>query len=387
MATSATVQAPMNRPGFDPDDEQESSISIAEILAAIRANLLKLILWPVAAGLLAFGGASLMKPIFTANTSFMPPQQAQSAAASALASLGSLASLTGGGGMRSSADQYVALMQSVTIADRLIDQFKLMDVYEAEFRIDARAELKAKTRFSIGKKDGLISIQVDDTSPKRAADIANRYVDELRLLTDKLAVTEAQQRRMFFEAHLQQTRNQLAQAQRELQASGFNAGAMKAEPKAAVEAYARLRAEVAAAEITLTTLRASLVDSAPEIQQQLAMLGGLRGQLAKAEAAAAPASESDYVGKYREFKYQESLFDMYARQFELARVDEGREGGLIQVVDPATPPEKKSKPRRALIALGGAGIALAGLLIFIYLRLTSRPGTPKTNASQDSLPA
>lgn len=377
----------MKQSGFDPDDEHESSISLLEILAAVRANLLLLILGPLAAGLLAFGGASLMKPIFTASTSFMPPQQSQGAAASALASLGSLASLTGAGGVRSSADQYVALMQSVTIADRLIDLFKLMEVYEADFRIDARAELKSKVRFSIGKKDGLISIQVDDTSPKRAADMANRYVDELRLLTDKLAVTEAQQRRMFFEAHLQQTRDRLAQAQRELQASGFNAGAMKAEPKAAVEAYARLRAEVAAAEITLATLRASLVDNAPEIQQQLAMLAGLRGQLAKAEAAAAPASDTDYVGKYREFKYQESLFEMYARQFELARIDEGREGGLIQVVDPATPPEKKSKPRRGLIALSGAGIALAGLLMFVYLRLTSRPGVLKSNSSQDSLPA
>jgi uncharacterized protein involved in exopolysaccharide biosynthesis len=214
-----------------------------------------------------------------------------------------------------------------------------------------------------------LTINVDDESPQRAAEMANAFVDELRRMTSTIAVGEAQQRRVFFEGQLQQTRDRLIAAQQALGASGFTAGALKAEPRAAAESYARLRAEVTAAEVRLQTLRRSLVDNAPEVQQQQAMLGALRAQLARLEAAnAIDNSNPDYVSKYREFKYQETLFDLIARQYELARVDEAREGALIQVVDEALPPEKKSAPRRSIIAGAAAFAALLALAVFVLMR-------------------
>ena len=343
---------------IDRDEtDDEPGMTLGEMFEALRRNLLLLTLGPLVAGGLAFGITMLIAPTFTASTTFMPPQQAQSGAASALASLGTLAGLAGGAGVRSSGDQYVALMQSGTVSNRLIDQFKLMDVYESKFRVDARKELATNVRIALGKKDGLITVEVDDTSPQRAADIANRYVDELRRITGALAVTEAQQRRVFFERQLQQSRDRLVQAQQALQASGFNPGALKAEPKAAAETYAKLKAETTAIEVRLQVLRGSLADDTPEVRQQQAALAALRGQLAKVEQPGDSTGGPDYVGKYREFKYQETLFELYARQFELARVDESREGALIQVVDTATAPEKKSKPKRALIAASTALIA------------------------------
>jgi len=256
----------------------------------------------------------------------------------------------------------------VTVSDRLIERFKLMEAYESKFRVDARKELNMNVRIALGKKDGLIKVEVDDTSPQRAADIANRYVDELRRITAGLAVTEAQQRRMFFEQQLQQSRERLVRAQQALQASGFNPGALKAEPKAAAEGYARLKAEVTATEVRLQVTRGSLTDTAPEVRQQQATLTALREQLARTEQAAAPAGGPDYIGRYRDFKYQETLFDLYARQFELARVDESREGTLIQVLDSATPPERKSKPKRAITAASAALAAALVLVAWVLLR-------------------
>ena len=347
--------------GLDADIDDEG-MTLGEMASALRERLGLLVVGPLAAGALALGVTYLIAPTFTAVTTFMPPQQAQSSAASALAALGPLAGLAGGAaGASNTGDRYVALMQSVTVSDRLIERFKLMDLYETKFRVDARKALSSSVRISLGKKDGLIRVEVDDTSPQRAADIANRYVDELRRITAGLAVTEAQQRRMFFEQQLQQSRERLVQAQQALQASGFNPGALKAEPKAAAEGYARLKAEVTAAEVRLQVTRGSLTDSAPEVRQQHATLTALREQLARTEQAAAPAGGPDYIGRYRDFKYQETLFDLYARQFELARVDESREGTLIQVLDPATPPERKSKPKRASTA-AGAALAVALLL-------------------------
>jgi uncharacterized protein involved in exopolysaccharide biosynthesis len=235
-------------------------------------------------------------------------------------------------------------------------------------RSDARRTLANNTQIAVGKKDGLISVEVDDTNPQRAAAIANEYVDELRRMTSVLAVSEAQQRRAFFESELKEARDQLAQAQQALQASGFNPGALRAEPKAAAESYARLKAEVTAAEVRTQVLRGSLVDSAPEVQQQLAALAALRSQLARLERAGDANPGPDYVTKYREFKYRETLFELFSRQYELARLDESREGALIQVVDLATPPERKSRPKKANIAVLSTVASLVLLGLFIVLR-------------------
>jgi uncharacterized protein involved in exopolysaccharide biosynthesis len=187
-------------------------------------------------------------------------------------------------------------------------------------------------------------------------------------MTANLALTEAQQRRLFFEGQLNQTRTRLTQAQQALQSSGFSQGALRADAKASAEGYARLRAEVTAAEVRLQTLRRSLADSAPEVQQTLSALTALRSQLNRLESAADSNGAPDYVSKFREFKYQETMFELFARQYELARVDESREGALIQVVDEAKPAERKAKPRRATISILAALAALVAAVAFLLGR-------------------
>ncbi len=321
---------------------------------------------PILAGAIAIGATFLVHPTFTARTSFLPPQQqGGAAAAGALSSLGALATLAGGGGIKAPADEYVTLLQSANVQDRIIDRFHLMQVYDDKYRSIARKDLGEHVNVALSKRDNVISVEVEDHVPTRAADIANAYVDELRRITSTLAISEAQQRRVFFDQLLAQTRDRLTQAQISLQSSGFSEGALRSEPKAAADAYAKLLAQVTAAQVKLETMRGSLAPSSPEIQQQQTMLAALREQVAKLEATDNPTGSADYVGKYREFKYQEALFELYAKQLEVARVDEAREGGLIQVIDAAQVPDRKSKPRRAPIA---AGVALAvGVLLAMWV--------------------
>ncbi len=350
-------------------DNIDDDVSLFDLVAALRPHGLKMMVWPLLAALLALGITFLIKPTFTAKTSFLPPQQQGGAgSAAAMASLGPLAALIGSGAaLKTPADQYVSLMQSTTVSDRMIERFKLLEVYDEEFRVDARKELAKNVAMVVGKKDGLITVEVDDKDPQRAADMANHYIEELRRLSSVIAVTEAQQRRVFFETQLKQTRDSLTKAQQALQESGFNQGAIKSEPKAAAEGYARLRAELTAAEVKLQALRRGFTDSAPELQQQLTIVGALRTQVARLEQSTDLAGGPDYVTKFREYKYQEALFELFARQYELARVDESREGALIQVVDVASPPEKKSKPKRAVIA---ATVGLATWLLVAMGLLT-----------------
>jgi len=322
-----------------------------------------LVAGPIVTGVAALGLSYLVTPTFTARTAFLPPQQ-QSTTATALASLGGLAGLLGGGAQRTPADQYVTLVQSTTVADKIVDKFKLLDVYDEELRQDARKELAKNTRVVAGKRDGVIVLEVDDESPVRAANIANHYVEELRLMTNRLALTEAKQRRLLYEGHLERTRDRLAQALLVLQASGLSMAALKAEPKAAAEGYAKLKAEVTTAQARLDSMRQTLTDSAPEVQQGVAAIAVLKAQLARVEESGGQGDMTDYVSKYREFKYQEVLFEQFARQYELARVDESREGQL-QVVDVAQPPEKKSWPKRAVVALAGTFAGFIVLLAFV----------------------
>lgn len=322
------------------------------------------------AGAAAVGVSFLVTPTFSARVSFMPPQQQPSAAAGALASLGALAGLAGGG-LRTNGDQYVALTQSVTVADRLVERFDLVNRYELKLKSDARKQLADSTRVSLGRKDGLITLEVDDRDPKTAADMATAYVDELRSLTARLALTEAQQRRAFFEKQLAQVKDKLTAAQQALSTSGFSVGALKAEPKATADGVAKLKAELTAAEVKLQVLRRAMADDTAEVMAVTAQVAALRAQLDKLGQNEAPANQSGYIAAYREFKYQEALFEQIARQYEIARIDESRDGGQLQVVDAAQVPERKTKPKRSLFLLVGLGLGLllgAGIVLRQHLR-------------------
>ncbi|MCE2878090.1 MAG: Wzz/FepE/Etk N-terminal domain-containing protein [Comamonadaceae bacterium] len=354
-------------PASGPVDEDE--ISLLDLLQVVADHLRLLVLGPLAAGLAALGISFAIAPTFTASVKFLPPQQQQSAAASMLANLGALGGLAGAAsGLKNPSDQYLAFIKSRSVQDALIERFGLMNRYEVELRQDARKSLEGVTRASSGK-DGLITVEIDDKDPKFAAELANAHVEELQKLLARLAVTEAQQRRMFFEKQLQQVKGSLTQAEQALKSSGVNASALKASPQAAVEAVARLRASITAQEIKIASLRGYLSESAPEFRQALTELGAMRAQLARAEQQEAPvAGGSDYIGRYRDFKYYETLFDLFAKQYELARVDESREGAVIQVLDAAQPPERKSKPKKALIAVITTLATGFALLLFVFVR-------------------
>lgn len=359
--------------------EQRTFGTLRELLGAWK----QIVAATVIAGLAAAGASLVLPPVYTARTTLLPPQPPQSLAMNALGSLGSLGSIAGAAaGLKNPVDQYAGLLQSDTVLDRIVGAFDLMQVYDAKFREDARLGLMRQTQVNIGRRDGLLTISVSDGDAKRAADIANRYVEELRRLTNELALTESQQRRKFFELQLESTRVKLGDAQGRLQASGFDRGVLRSEPRAAAETYGRLRAEVEAAEVILRRLRVSLTESAPEVQQQMGALAALRERLAEAERSSqAGGTNTAYMAAYRELKYQETLFELFSRQFELARVDEAREGALVQVVDPATPPERRAKPKRTELTIFGLAGGFLLSVIAVLVRLQWRRAASAARAS------
>ena len=360
-----------------PAEADEDEISLLDLLQTVAENLRLLVLGPLAVGLCALGISFSVAPTFTGKVTFLPPQQQQSSAAALLQSLGSLGGLAaaaGGAGLKNPSDQFIAFLKSQTVTDAMVDRFKLQERYEEKVRADARLALQGATRVAAGK-DGLISIEVDDKDPAFAAELANAYVQELQKLIGRLALTEAQNRRVFFERKIQEAKTDLAEADRALRSTGVSADTLKSSPAAAVESVARLKAGITAQEVKIGAMRGYLNDSAPEMRQALVELSTLRNQLSKAEKdepAQAGKLEDSYVERFRDYKYKETLYDLFTRQYELARVDEAREGAVIQVVDKALPPERKSKPKKAQIAVVATLAAGFALLLFVFIRQALR---------------
>lgn len=305
---------------------------------------------------------------FTATTSILPPQQSTSTGAAMMAQLGSLGSLAGGSlGLKNPNDLQVALLKSRTVEDAMVDRFHLVALYHAKRKSTARKLFESIVKIDAGAKDGLISISVTDGDPRRAAEIANAYVEEFKRLSATLAISEASQRRLFFEQQLSQAKDNLANAEEELKKTEQKTGLIQidSQVRAVVSSVAQLRAEIAAKEVQIRAMQSFATAENPDLHMAEQELAGLRAQEEKMGATSGDTSNAlpigkgnmqesslEYVRKMRDVKYYETIFDLLARQYEAAKVDEAREGAIVQVVDPAIAPDSKSSPKRTLIVLG-----------------------------------
>ncbi|CAG4884347.1 protein of unknown function [Georgfuchsia toluolica] len=272
--------------------EDEDEISLLD-LGIMLAKRKKLVLgFPLAVAVLVAAIALALPNVYTATTKILPPQQDQSAASAMLAQLGGLASLAGvASGLKNPADLYVGMLNSRTVADNLIKRFELNAVYEQDYQSKTREKLDDKTTITAGK-DGIITIEFDDKDPKRAAEVANAYVDELFNLTKTLALTEASQRRLFFEQQLEQARVNLAKAETAARAAISEGGLVKVDTqaRALVETTARLRAQVAVKEVEIGAMRSFATEQNPQLLAAQQEVAALKSELARMEGTADTAS-------------------------------------------------------------------------------------------------
>ncbi len=339
---------------------------------------------PVLFGALAVGGSYLLRPSFASDVLLLPPSTNQGALGALSGALGGgAAALVGSGlgGLKDPNDQWMALLRSRAVADVIVDQFDLLKLYGVEHRFQAREALGDNTRIDVTKQ-GMINLRVEDHDPGRAQAIARAYVAELQSLSNALAVAAAAKRRIFFEQQLDEAGQRLAAAETALKGTGVRDDVIKASPQAAVEAVAEVQRSILTLEVQVSGMRSVYTDAAPQIAQARGRLAQLRQRLAQLQAtttvtslvgasataaSAATALTEGYVGRYRAFKYAEAVFDGVARQLELARLEEAREGALVQVVDAPSLPEWKVKPKRGFIgvftALAVGLLLVAGLVV------------------------
>jgi capsule polysaccharide export protein KpsE/RkpR len=373
-ADSTTPQAALQAL-YETDDDDEGAVSLTEILTWLGEKKALIGACTLAAALVALVVVLLLPPIYTARASFLAPgSQQQSGAGAALAALGALGGgLAGSLGAKTPDELYVALLKSDSVLRGLDARFDLKKHYEVDKHEALRKVFPGYVRVNSDKKSGVIAVEVDDEDPKFAADLANAHEAEVTKLLDRLAVSEAQLRRVFFEKQLQETKENLVKAEQALRTVQEKSGVivLDKQAEALITNAALLRAQIAEREVQLKVLRTSATEQNPAVVRLNSELRALRTELARMESAQGgspgsavdlpvgklPEAAIDYVRARRELKLQETLLESMVRQYEIAKLDEAKEGPSLQQVDVAVPPDHKSKPARALIVLASALVA------------------------------
>jgi capsule polysaccharide export protein KpsE/RkpR len=366
--------------------------------------------------------AFLIPKSYISTAQLMPPDQQSTSAAAMMAGM---AAKAGGGlgtaagdllGVKSSGALFIGVLRSRTAQDRLVEKFDLRRVYGTRLLMDARAKLDENTSVSEDRKSGIISINVTDHNPQRAAALANSYVDELNSLVAELSTSSAHRERVFLEERLGVAKQDLDDAANKLAqfSSKNNTLDIQTEGKAMLDAAGTIAGELIAAQSQLEGLRQIYTDNNSEVRsmnarvvelrRQLEKLGGTQGNAGKSQAASAltkiqsaepPAGQvadkrsaqatdppvdqpmaqngvmpyptirslpllgAKYADYYRRAKIQETVFELLTQQYELAKVQEAKETPSVKVLDPGTVPEKKSFPPRLLIMFLGTMLTLS----------------------------
>ena len=372
-------------PAASGRDTKDDEISLLDLLIVLAERKLLILGVTAAFAILAIVVSLVLPSRYTATVTLLPPQQNTSMAAalaSQLGNLGGLGALAGGSlGLKNPNDMFVAMFKSRTVEDAMVQHFNLMQEYRAKYPSDARKALEKYATVDGSGKDGMIHISVEDRDPRRAADLANGYIDQFRLQSQHLAIGEASQRRLFFEQQLEQAKDNLANAEEAMKQTEQKTGVIQldSQARALIESAASLRAQVAAKEVQIQGMRTYATGENSQVVQAQQELESMRAQLAKlggSEDSASgglivpkgqvPEAGLEYIRKLRDVKYNETIFDILARQFEVAKLDEAKQGALVQVVDPAVPPDRRSFPKRGLLVIGATAL---GLFLGVFLAL------------------
>ena len=391
--------------------QKDGVIGLTEIYRVIARRARLILRITVATAVVAVAVSFLLPVYYKAETRIFPPQEkgGMNLAAQLLGQGGAgLIGLAGGvAGVKSQGELFVEIMKSRTVLDRIVDRFDLLNLYRSElfnfgkkrYRQDARKKLLKLLTVREDRKSGIIILTVEDKDPKRAADMANAFIEELKSLRGGLAISEAGQRRMFFEEQIQQTKVSLARAEEEIKGFQQRTGMFQidAQARAIIEGIARLRSAIAVKEVEAKVIRSFATAQNPDLQRVEEEIRALNAQLEKVEtskgqgfdplmpSARVPEMATEYLRKLRQLKYNETLYELLSKQYELAKLEEARDPVVIQVIDQAVPPERKSRPLRALIVLLTTGMALFLSVLFALLieQPWKRSGKPR---GEDHLP-
>jgi tyrosine-protein kinase Etk/Wzc len=386
-------------------ENTEPDINLLDLFIALGQEKWILIVVTLLAALSGVVVSLTTPATYASRASIMPTQQAGGGGGG----LGALAGLSGLGGlsgiassMKSSDEMFIALMRSHSVQSSLIEQFNLKERYGARNIEEARQSLSNSVVILSDKRSGMLLIDAYDKDPKFAAQLANAHIKELNVILSRLAVTEAQQRRAYYELQIVKTQAKIPLLEVEYKEAQKRSGI---EVASLLSEAGTLPSQIAAKELQLQVLSRFATAQNPELKRLAVEISALRAQMAKYELSKSEPKNSEpnkpgpvvesiktnFVQKatqaYNTLKIQEALLDGYVKQLELAKVDEAKEGPAVQVVDEARAPEMRSKPERRKMVINYTiiGLIIAFVLAVLKALLRYVNSTPAGKARWQQL--
>ena len=397
------------------DDSNQQRRRMTERLALLWQER-RLLFRCVAVGAVLSVIVAFLIPLrYTSTTELMPPDQVGEGLASTLAALtkgggGDLGSIgTSLLGLRTSSDLFIGVLHSRSVQDNLVTKFDLRKLYGVRRIEDARKVLNSRTDITSDRKSGIVSIQVVDRSPQRAAAMAQEYVNQLNQIVVTLNTSSAHKERVFLESRLEEVQRDLESAEKDFSkfASQNTAIDVKEQGKALIGAAAELEGQLIAAQTQMEGLRQIYTDNNVRVRTLQARIAEYKRQLQKLDGNNVPAADGSstgdqaqdgqaqelypsirrlpilgvtYADLYRRTRVEEVVFETLTKQFEIAKVEEARETPSVKVLDTADVPERKSFPPRTLLVLFGTVMMLAAGCAWVLARERWRevdPGDPR----------
>lgn len=342
---------------------EEPEINLLELLQVIVKRRMMIVYVTMAAIVLSAGYSLTLKNIYTATARILPPQKEGGGGLSALlGQAGGLAAFPSGG-VGGVSDLYIGILKSQSVADDVIKKLGLSEKLQSKNVDIARQSLAGKVKFN-ADKSGIIIITADDRDPKQAAELANTFVEELGKTTVRLNLSRVGTERMFLEKRLDIVKGDLRRAEDELKsfAQQNKLVEVNSQTKASIDVVARLKAEIASREVQLSVLRTYQTDESAEVKALQVSIRKLNQEMSKLVGAGtgvdvipsignAPGVGLEYGRRMREMKIQEAMFEQLTRQYEIAKLNEAKDSSTIQVLDAASVPFQKNKPKRSIIVM------------------------------------
>jgi uncharacterized protein involved in exopolysaccharide biosynthesis len=373
-----------------PENAQSDKIGLIDLMLVLARHRFLVLGLPLLFALSSIIAVLSMPDIYSASAQLVPVQASQSNATAAI--LGQLNLGNMGSALNNrNAEFFTRIMQSRKVGERVVKRFDLIKRYEVESVGQALGVLARKLDFQIDSKSGVVTVSVDDWHPATSADMVNFIVDQLIDVTREITVSEATQRRVYFEKQLASAQQRTRDAEAELKAYQARTGVYGLDQQAGntLGMISKLEAEIASKEIQLRVMRTTLTDTNPQLLGVLETINGLNAQLARLKNAQGEVENSvgklskvstEYSRLFRELKYQESVNEVLNKQFELAKLDEARDAPSAQILDYAVTPEQHVKPKRKLIVLAAtfSGGLLGILLAFVAEAYTQARREPES---------
>jgi len=341
------------------------------------------------AGVAMLGISFLLPKWYTASSSIFPPETNQFGSSSYVQMMQALqAPIVGptASGLTPSTI-YIDILKSRRVGELVLEEFNLAKVYKIKVKSEALEALHKHTFYTL-VDNGLLTISFEDRDPQRAADVANRYVALLDEFNQEVNITKASRTKDFIAKQIDVHAEDLRDAEESLRIfeEQNNTLELDSQVQRAIEVVSALTADAIALEVDLELLRQYASQNSQEYIRKKKRYDEIVRQLRKFESAnerdevdvvraffptfdSVPEMKLELARRMRRVLVEEKVYALLIEEHEKSSIEEARDTPTVHVLDYASVPDLKSRPKRAIVALAG-GVAGVAWSSFMALFLT-----------------